>query len=220
MEPLFANAFENVGRTLLNFLAIGGGFLLGSIVGWGFSRLVTKLLLKRKPIRYLDLFCRAVGGILGAILVALLVFGDGGWGFGGSGGGRPGGPGGSDKQQPGNPVSSVEESKAEKKIEPPKIKPKPPETDDSVRVVVLGGDAKPDRFYLFEDETAPSTLEEVTKKTEARNQLKKLTRLTVFVYKNSAAIDSAVVGDLKDLARKLELSIDFPPVQRDLRPER
>ncbi|WP_020473949.1 hypothetical protein [Zavarzinella formosa] len=216
MEPLFANSLENVGRTLLNFLAIGGGFLLGSIAGWAAVRVAAKFILLAKPNKTISLIARALGGIAGAILVALFVFGDGGWGFGGSGGGLPGGPGGTDKQQPGQPIN--EEPKAEpKKIEPPKIKPKPPETDDSVKVVVLGGDATQDRFYLLEDEKAPSTLEEVTLKVEARNQAKKLSRLTIYVYKNSAAMDSAVVGDLKDLARKLDLSIDFPPVQRELR---
>lgn len=220
MEPLFANSFENVGRTLLNFLAIGGGFLVGSMLAWFGVRMAGKMMFRQKPNRAVDLTARTLGGIAGAILVAYLVFGDGGWGFGGSGGGAPGGPGGTGKQQPNQQNNETNSNTEQPKVEIPKIKPKAPETDDSIRVIVLGGDAKPDRFYLVEDENMPSTLAEVTAKIEGRNQAKKLTRLTVFVYKNSASMDSAVVGDLRDLARKFDLSLDFPPVQRDLRPVR
>lgn len=220
MTPLLANAFENVGRTILNFLAIGGGFLIGTVVAWTLVRLVTKFMLKRKPNVYVDKIARVVGGIVGAILIALLVFGDGGWGFGGSGGGLPGGPGGTDKQQPGKGNGEGEPKNTDPTIPAAKIKIKPPEVDDRVKIVVLGGQALPDKFYLFEDETAPSTLRELTLKVEARDKLKKLKGLEVFVYKNSAALDSAVVGDVKDLARKMNLSIDFAPVQKELRPER
>ena len=121
MSPLLANAFENVGRTLLNFLAIGGGFLLGATLAWILVRVVTKSMFKKKPNRVVDKIARAVGGILGALLVALLVFGDGGWGFGGSGAGHIGGDGGSEKQQPGAGAGDSEPTKAE----PTKAAPKP-----------------------------------------------------------------------------------------------
>ena len=219
MVPLLANTFENVGRTLLNFLAIGGGFLLGSVAAWFLVRLAGKMMFRRQPNRVVDMIARALGGIGGAILVALLVFGDGGWGFGGSGGGLPGGPGGPEKQQPGQ-ISGEPAVPEKTKVEIPKVKPKVAETDDSIRIIVLGGDAKPDRFYLVEDEAMPSTLAEVIQKVEGRHKVKKLARMTIFVYKNSASVDSAVVGDLRDLARRLELGIDFPPVQRELRPLR
>jgi len=216
-----ANAFENVGRTILNFLAIGGGFLIGTVVAWALVRLVSKFLLKRKPNVYVDKIARVVGGIIGAILIALLVFGDGGWGFGGSGGGLPGGPGGTDKQQPGKGNGDGEPKITDPTIPAAKIKVKPPDVDDRVKIVVLGGlDVKDERFYLFEDERTASTLRELTLKVEARDSLMKLKGLTVYVYKNSAAEGGFVVGDLRELARKKDLSIDFAPVQKELRPER
>lgn len=215
MTALFANTFENVGRTLLNFLAIGGGFLLGSVLMWFVVRMVAKFTFQQKPNKAVDMVARGIGGIAGALLIALLVFGDGGWGFGGSGGGRPGGPGGKDLQQPNTPATNKETDKAKPEIPPIKVTPE--DLSDRVKIVILGGSVKDDKFYLLEQ---PMSLDELKKALETRNQQKKLNGLTVFVYKNSAALDSAVVSDLKDLARKLQLSIDFPPVQRELRPER
>lgn len=220
MSPLLANALENVGRTLLNFLAIGGGFLIGATLAWILVRFGAKMVFKRKPNRVVDKIARAVGGILGALLVALFVFGDGGWGFGGSGGGHIGSDGGTEQQQKGKGAGGSEPTKAEPTIPAAKIKIKPPEIDDRVKIVILGGDAPPDHFYLFEDETAPSTLQELTLKVEARNKLKKLTGLTVFVYKNSAARGTAVVDNVEKMGRNMGLEISFPTVNKEPRPMR
>ena len=216
MDPLFADAFANFGRVIVNLLAVAGGFLIGNVLMLVVSRIAAKFVFKKKLPRMLDQILRLVGGLVVALLVAMLVFGDGGWGFGGSGGGRPGGPGGSTPEQPDE--KKADESKDVRK-DPPKTKDA--ETpDERVKIVVLGGDAPPDHYYLFEDERTASTLVEVSEKMRVRHEKKPLKRLTIFVYKNSAAKETAVVNDLENLARSLTLTIDFPPVQRDLRPER
>ena len=86
-------------------------------------------------------------------------------------------------------------------------------------IIILGGDARDDHFYLFESDTAPSTLQELTRKVEDRNNRMRLKVLTVKIYKNSAAEDGGVVGDVKDLAKEMKLDYEILHMRDQLRPK-
>lgn len=139
-----------------------------------------------------------------AILVALLVFGDGGWGFGGSGGGRPGGPGGTSSQQKGD---TKDKPKDDPKVTPPKVDPLP--SDETIKVTVLRGSAYP-KSFRFEGyaegvdlETAKNMLR---KRLEMRGKLKSVTFL---LHTNSTAPEVKDVDDLKKfvLAQDLDVTL-------------
>src|SRR4051794_29317906 len=90
--PLLYADFGNVGETLVRILAIAGGFLVGYLLTHLLLRLIAKLALQKRMPGMLERALQVIGGLIVAFLVALLVFGEGGWGLGGPGGGRPGGP--------------------------------------------------------------------------------------------------------------------------------
>jgi hypothetical protein len=218
---LFADLATNIGQIIVNFLAIVGGFLIGNVLALIVIRLFVRKFAKGKKIpRMVEQLIRTIAGLIVAFLVAIMVFGNNGWGFGGTGGGQFGGEGGGEAQQQATQQITESPTPPDTKVEPLPEQKKDDNYQERVRVVVLGGDAKEDRFYLFEEDKEAISLTDLKRKIDTQNAQKPIRRLTVYVYKNSAALDSAVVGDLKELARKQGLSIDFPPVQKELRPLR
>jgi hypothetical protein len=150
VELLLADAISNVGRTVLNILAIAGGFLIGNVLALITCRLLAKFALKKRLPYWLEGLIRVAVGLIVAILVAYFVFGDGGWGFGGSGGGHPGGPGGQSAQQQGDD----KEKPKEKIIEPkPKIEVKP--ADETIRITIMRGSSFP-RTFRFDSNDEPT----------------------------------------------------------------
>jgi hypothetical protein len=159
--PLFMTGLEEkVAAFAIKCLAVGGGFLvgygLGGAVGWVFNKWV----FAEKAPDVLKQTLKVVAGIALALLVALIVFGDG------SGGGLfGGGADGSGKGQP--DADNTAKDKGDKPAPP--VTPTPPKDlpkvevpktnadirpdDPRVRVTFLGGDAvQGDRFYLLDDE--------------------------------------------------------------------
>lgn len=213
MEPLLANVFENVGRIVLNILAIAGGFLIGNVLALILCRVLAKFALKSRFPVWVEAIARIAGGIIVAILVALLVFGDGGWGFGGSGGGRPGGPGGSSAQQQGdNTDDPKEKPKTDQK---PKIDPLP--SDDTIKITIMRGSAFP-KTFRFEGYTEAVDLE--TAKNMLRQRIQsgkgKLKSVTFLLYANSTAPDGTVVEELKRFVTSLDLDVTLSNVAQDL----
>lgn len=153
---------ENVQRFATNCLAVAGafvaGYLLGAIGGWAVDKW---LFAKRSPDaakKAISVFC----GILLALLVAFLVFGDG------TGGGWFGGGTGSSGSQDTNTGTKTDPD-SPKPVDPnvkPKIDvPPPPDLksdDPKIRITFLGGDAvQGDRFYLIDDDPIPKSFAEL-----------------------------------------------------------
>lgn len=146
-----------------NCLLVAGGFLVGYILGglggWATGKWVFKL-------QSTDSFKRVgrpVGGILVAIIIALIVF---------TGLGKSPGEGGDGKgnlgNDPANKSNPRDDQKANSKVVPPNIDPTPP--SETVRVTVLAGAAVKTerRYYLIDDDGKPKTLEELKEVILAR----------------------------------------------------
>lgn len=134
-----------------NLLLVAGGFLVGylfgSLGGWALGKWV----FRQKAPETLQRLGRPVGGILLAIIVALIVF---------TGKGKPHGEGGDGKGSPStettpgksNPQNMEPSPKTEPNISTPKTDLKP--YDSTIRVTILAGTAVPaeGRFYLLDDD--------------------------------------------------------------------
>jgi hypothetical protein len=135
LAKLIEGALATVGAFLV-------GYLLVALVGWWFD----KHLIKRKSPDLLHRVCRLLGGLILAILVALMLLGGGGGSGDGTGDGT-----GSGKASPANgpPDSeSVDPKQVTAKVAPP--------VEVRVRVLVLGGtDVKDQKFYVVDDDPAP-----------------------------------------------------------------
>ena len=149
-------------RFATNCLAVVGGFIAGYVIGavggWALDKW---LFAKRSPDaakKAISLIC----GILLAILIGFLVFGEGGgrgWGLGGDG---TEGTGTSTNPDHGksNPEAPPDK-KAQPKIETPKTQDVVP-GDSHIRVTFLGGDAvQGDRFYMIDEDPVPKSFAEL-----------------------------------------------------------
>jgi hypothetical protein len=185
-DPLLASGLgfgaEGAAALVIKGLAVGGGFLvgyfLGAVAAWGLDRWV----FAHKAPPQLKKLVALVAGVALAVLVALILFGEGGKGLFGHDGGS-----GEHKGTPtddGKKATPPEQSKEEpKKIEPPKKEvPKP--TPGDVRVAILGGEeVKDGRFYLIDDDTMPKTFEEFKQTITARRNASKSELTIIFRFK-------------------------------------
>ncbi len=183
-EGITSGAGEKLAAFVVKCLAVGGGFLvgyfLGGVIAWALDRW---LFAQKAP--QLKKAVSLVAGIALAILVALIVFGEGGKGLFGSGGGDGDGKNapnpadnGKDKQPPVEPKPEVPKKKDEPK--PPDAKPTP----GDVRVAILGGEeVKDGRFYLLDDDPPPKTFEEFKDAITAKRKTAKTELTIVFRFK-------------------------------------
>lgn len=154
---------ERVAQFIVNVLAVGGGYLVGyflfGFIAWGLDRW---LLYGNTPIG-LKRVIRHLGGVALAVLVALIVFGQGhGWNlFGGGGTGDGNGTSTSEGTGTGTgSAATVKETTPQTPVPPP-VKETPTPTE-RIRITVLGGtDVKEMKFYLVDDERTPRTLGEL-----------------------------------------------------------
>lgn len=139
-------------RFATNCLAVVGAFIAGyvggAIGGWAVDKW---LFAKRSPDtakKAINLLC----GILLALLVAFLVFGEGGGrGWFGGGDGKSGSGTGESK------APDTPEAKDPPRIDTPKVT-EPKSDDPRIRVTFLGGDAvQGDRFYKIDDDDVPKS---------------------------------------------------------------
>jgi hypothetical protein len=152
-----------------NLLLVAGGFLvgylLGGVIGWALGRWA----FRQKTPDTLQRLGRPVGGVIVALIVALIVF---------TGKGKPTGDGGDGKGTPNtetspgkNPAPSADPNpKVDPKITTPKIDPTP--TESTIRVTILGGRAVPaeGKFYLLDDDpnSQARTLSELKRAIDER----------------------------------------------------
>jgi hypothetical protein len=159
---------SKVAQFLVNCLAVGGGFLAGFLLTWLVTSLLDRWLTRGRTPDPFHRAARILGGLAVAIVVALVVFGQGGdgYGVGGAGDGKGQGAGdqkgGDDATKPTQPISADV-----KPTDQPKSDAVPPE--QRVRVTMLGGeDVKDERFYLLDDDRTPHTFAEVTAAVSAK----------------------------------------------------
>jgi hypothetical protein len=211
LAPLFVSGMaDKVAVIAVKCLAVAGGFLAGFVIGgvaaWAFDRWV----FARKTPDFVKQAVRVLSGLAVAILVAMIVFGDGSGGglFGGSGDGTgTGTPQNTDSgKKSDTPAPSVKPP--DPKVVPPKVDavrtPEVKPTDVVIRVTFLGGaDVTGDRFYQLDDDPAPKTFEElkaaITKRKES--EPRKVYLAVQFPARNRIAEDSVNVTQVTEWAR-------------------
>ncbi len=177
-DGLGSGLADKVAGYAIKGLAVAGGFLigyfLGGVVAWGLDRWV----FAKKAPDQLKKAVALVAGVALAILVALIVFGEGGNGlFGGGSQGDGKGtatPEAKGKPEPSQPVvpPKKDEVPTPKPIDP--VAPSKP-ADTIIRVTILGGSDVPgdERFYVVEDGPKPKTFAELKEAVTARKQKEK-----------------------------------------------
>ena len=164
MTPVFAlldDAKDALTELVTGLLMVAGGFLvgyiLGGIVAWGVGRYV----FKQKDNEILKRIGRPAGGVLLAIIVAIIVF---------TGKGKPHGEGGDGKGSP-DTASQNPNAKTDPKPQDPALK-KPPDVVPSDLVlqvtVYAGAGAQGDRCYQLGDARSLVNFPDLTKEILAR----------------------------------------------------
>lgn len=210
--PLFVSgASERIAAFAIKCLAVGGAFLAGYVLGGVVAFAVNKWVFAEKTPDVVKKAVRFLAGLALAILVAMIVFGDGGGGglFGGgadgSGKGTPDADNNSkdkgDKTPPSQPPT-----KDPPKVNVPNKTPEVKPTDVIIRVTFLGGpDVVGDRFYLLDDEPTAKTFDElkaaIQKKKEG--ETRKVYLAVQFPAKNRIAEDSINVTQVTDWVRNV-----------------
>jgi len=161
---------ERIAGFVMNCLAVAGGGLAGFIVVGLMAWFLDRKLTGGKSPPGLHKTVRYVGGVIGAVIVALLVFGSG---DGGLGGDQPGGASSASGTN-GTGNSSV----TSKSTEPTDAPPVPPEElapkEEPIRITVLSGAAvKEERFYQIESDRTPRNLSDVKDAVAARRKTTK-----------------------------------------------
>jgi hypothetical protein len=173
-DGILSGAGEKLAALAVKCLAVAGGFLvgyfLGGVIAWALDRWV----FAHKAPEPLKKSVAIVCGIALAILVALIVFGEGGSGlFGGGGQGEGKGATSTDKDGKTPPVPPPDKEPVPpiKPIDPGPTKP----ADALIRVTILGGKDVPEgeRFYLTDDDPKPKTFEELKEAVLARKEKEK-----------------------------------------------
>jgi hypothetical protein len=199
-------ALPDFGLSELFFLVIkiiaviGGG-----LVGWFVTKPVVRLLVKLAFHRETPAPALTVSRILGAILVACIVYKV--WNFG-PGGGGPGpgpGPGGKDK----GASRDVKPSDPKKDQPARDSKPKPAPTE-VVPIKLLGGSAvRDERFYLIKGQEPALPLAKVEEYVQ--NNRDRLKGIEIIIDADSVSRSHIAVTRLMKLAEKYKLSVTLPP---------
>jgi hypothetical protein len=213
-DGLASAAGEKVATFVVKCLAVGGGFLvgyfLGGVIAWALDRWV----FAQKAPDQLKKAVSLVAAIALALLVALIVFGEGGNGLFGRGGtgdgkGTPTPDDNKGKVAPVPPEQKKDETPP-KKDETPKAPVTPMPGD--VRITILSsGEARDARYYLIEGDPAPKNLEELqqvilTRKKDAKPELKQV----IFRFKKDEyPVDAPIVKDVVTWLYSVKIGVTF-----------
>lgn len=161
LPPLLAE-LGSIEKMVITVLAVAGGFLVGAILTHVLGRMFFSFIIKGETPEKLMRVIRFAGGVAAAILVYLLLSGEGGLGLGGGGGGDPVNPNqGENKEQ----TPAKKEEKKEEKKEP--IKDKTGGSPEELVVTVLRADSPGRAFYRLGDEPEAMTIDDLLKKIDA-----------------------------------------------------
>lgn len=180
-DGLASAAGEKVATFVVKCLAVGGGFLVGYFLGGAVAWALDRWVFAQKAPEPVKKAVSIVFALALALLVALIVFGEGGRGlFGGGSGDGKGTPSQDDtkgKVAPTPPEVKKDDTPPKKDEQP---KPPPIPTPGDVRVAILtGDDVKDGRFYLIDGDPTPKNLaefkEEILKRRkESKPELKQV----------------------------------------------
>jgi hypothetical protein len=211
---LLVGVFSNIGHLVTGLLAVVGAFFVGNILTgilvWSFYRSVKKR--KCNPLAMRAL--RLVGGVLLALIVAAIFFGEGGFGLGG-GGETPGTDGAPGK------AGFTDDGKDTKKEANPEKKQSDASSEERIRITMLGEEAKDDRFYLFEDQPQPKNFAEITDLILQRKptSTKPVTEIAIYTYKNTADRQNRIVTRLDKWAQEQGFHVSYRESRDRSRPE-
>jgi hypothetical protein len=216
MPPLLAfltDAKEAMTELVTGVLMVAGGFLvgyfLGAVVAWAVGRYV----FKQQNTEMFKRVGRPVGGVILALVVALIVF---------TGRGKPHGEGGDGKGTPdGDPNGQPPAKKPDPKDPqlPPIKLPDPKHPEATVLVTIYGGEKVRDRqFYRFENEAQLRTLASLQQAITARRGPEK-GKLTIQVRmpedRNDRPADPRIITQVTEWAHSQDLDVTFPAARRE-----
>jgi hypothetical protein len=210
---IFAGVFDNFERVAVGLCAIAGAFVLGYLLSGLLVACYYRLYLKKRSSPLVMRACRLIGGVLAALIVAALYFGEG---LGGGGGQQSGPEGG---REPGKFIDEKEDPK--KKTSPEK-KEGDVSPEERIRVTMLGQDAPGDRYYLIDDDKSPKSLTELKDAILSRirqHNGKPITELTIFTYRNTADRGNQIVKDVDQWAQQQGLRVSYREIRDQDRPE-
>jgi hypothetical protein len=165
-----SGAAEHLAALAIKCLAVAGGFLAGYLLGGAIAFALDRWVFNKKAPDLVKKCVRWVSGVILAIVVALIVFGEGGGGFGlGGGEGKGSGKAASEGDSKDKPASTP----ATPDKNPPQVSPVTPKdtrpAELVIRITILGGtDVSQERFYLIDDDRTPRTFAEVRAAVTAR----------------------------------------------------
>jgi len=219
---LFADpttAINNIQHVAINLVAIAGGYIIGGQFVKHFAIFLCRSITKKVPPRPVAKLIGVVGGILVAILVALLVFGNGL----GIGIGSPSGDGTGTTNTGTQPLNPYKGAPSDEKSDPKAVEPVVKDKEEkpaplTERVIVLGDNDVFNRYYRVEGRTGRMNLEELG--THLRERMldtkRPLTGVTILVYKNSAY---TAAQRLEGWATKQKLDVELPSLGEQRIPE-
>ena len=152
---LFVNP-ERIAAFVMNVLAVGGGFLAGFALTALATYFADRWLTGGKSPAGFHKVIRMIGGVCGAIIVALIVFGAGN-------GGTTDGPGKGDgtTEKTGNSSGTTVSTHQQPVLPPPPI-PETTAIEETLKITILSGsDVKEEKFYLIEKDRTAKSLAEV-----------------------------------------------------------
>jgi hypothetical protein len=165
----FLAELGSIEKFVITALAVAGGFLVGFLLTNVIARLLCKFVWKREPPEKLIRIIRFAGGVGAAILVYLLLMGDGGLGFGGKGGGNSADDKGKENAQ--NPPNNAPPEKDPKKEE---LKQKDHDSRSGILTVyLLQNNAEGMRIFKLGKDGKPMTLEQLLEQIDLLSMNKK-----------------------------------------------
>ncbi len=170
----FSGLGDKLSALAIKCLAVAGGFLVGYFLGGLLATAVNKWIFKKKAPEQFKQVCQMIAGIALAIIVALIIFGDGGGGLFGGGGasgdgkGNPAADANKDNQSKTEPVQKVDPNVAAPKVD---LKA----ADLTIKVTILAGAAvqSAGKFYLLDDDRTPLSFSELKNAIKARKSQEK-----------------------------------------------
>jgi hypothetical protein len=216
-DGIVSGAGEKLAAFVVKCLAVGGGFLAGYFLGgvgaWALDRWVFA---QKAPAQLKKIVSLAAGAAL-ALVVALIVFGEGGDGlFGGRG--SPGeGKGASPQDDKGKATPAAPVTTPKKDDTPPKRDDEPKTQDvvptpGDVRVTILPDDEVSEgRFYLIDGDPVPKDLAEFKRALTARRREAKpeLKQIIFRFQKTRYSQSNPVVRDVVSWLNEVNIGLVF-----------
>lgn len=192
---LAGGAGEKLATLAVKCLAVAGGFLVGYFAGGAVAWALDRWVFAQKAPDQLKKAVSVASAIALAIVVALIVFGDGGNGLFGRGGATGDGKGtpntADDKGKTATPTTPEpkKDDTPKKKDDTPKPPPKP--TPGDVRVAILSGDDVRDgKFYTVDNDPEPKTFDEFKAAITAKKNATKDELMIIFRFKKEPLSDN------------------------------